>query len=488
MGPKPNYGSPSQRQWSLLEQVKQLHREAVTHRKAGRFAEALDLLHEAEKLAPNNTFVLGDLGYIHRKRHEYSLAASYFLRALKVQPANKFILDGLAITYREMGDFPQAIHYFKQNLALEPHDKQALDGLAITYREMGAYGQAVESYQKLLELFPDSVYGLVGLGDVYRAAGQKEEALRWYEKALEFARQNRKGAQSLIRAGRVAQDLGQVADAAHYYEVAMEYDKDNRSLKRRVEQLRKEKEAAEEKLRLEQRKGAMSRVALSVIHEIRQPLGAILYKVQFLRRRLERNQLERPETLAGLSETEQYGKRLDTLLSRFRILAWSKEKIKTEKVDLNAVVSNVLLELAEQLMGNKIKVAQNLAPSRPFILADKILLEVVLINLLTNAREAMSAKVGLSQITLTTLVADEQVSLTVADTGPGISPEHLPKLFEDEFTTKGNDRGLGLYISHQIVTECGGQIAVTSTVGEGTTIHLTFPQVKETAQDTLLAA
>jgi len=339
-----------------------------------------------------------------------------------------------------------------------------------------------------LELFPDSVYGLVGLGDVYRAAGQKEEALRWYEKALEFARQNRKGAQSLIRAGRVAQDLGQVADAAHYYEVAMEYDKDNRSLKRRVEQLRKEKEAAEEKLRLEQRKGAMSRVALSVIHEIRQPLGAILYKVQFLRRRLERNQLERPETLAGLSETEQYGKRLDTLLSRFRILAWSKEKIKTEKVDLNAVVSNVLLELAEQLMGNKIKVAQNLAPSRPFILADKILLEVVLINLLTNAREAMSAKVGLSQITLTTLVADEQVSLTVADTGPGISPEHLPKLFEDEFTTKGNDRGLGLYISHQIVTECGGQIAVTSTVGEGTTIHLTFPQVKETAQDTLLAA
>jgi signal transduction histidine kinase len=120
-------------------------------------------------------------------------------------------------------------------------------------------------------------------------------------------------------------------------------------------------------------------------------------------------------------------------------------------------------------------VTMKLDESLPSIVADSNAIGQVLLNLLTNARSAMTN--GGGEVTIETgyLPATRSVRLVVRDTGPGIAPEILPKIFDPFFTTKPDGTGLGLSISHGIVHDHHGTLAVRSDVGKGTAFTLTLP-------------
>jgi two-component system NtrC family sensor kinase len=128
-----------------------------------------------------------------------------------------------------------------------------------------------------------------------------------------------------------------------------------------------------------------------------------------------------------------------------------------------------------QLEGSRIRVRRELAPRVPPIRGNENRIQQVFFNLILNARDAMPSG---GWLTLrTSAEADDTVVVEVADTGHGIRREHIKRIYDPFFTTKGigQGTGLGLSVSYGIVQEHGGAIFVESTPGQGTTFRVALP-------------
>jgi two-component system sensor kinase FixL len=136
---------------------------------------------------------------------------------------------------------------------------------------------------------------------------------------------------------------------------------------------------------------------------------------------------------------------------------------------------------ALSLVGAKeqgVRVTFQFDPDAPYVLADRIQVQQVLLNLIRNAIEAMQES-PLRELKIgTSLVDDGHVELTVEDTGPGLAPEVAAQLFQPFVTTKKHGMGVGLSICRTIVESHGGKIWADSKQGEGTTFHFTLRTVK----------
>ena len=139
------------------------------------------------------------------------------------------------------------------------------------------------------------------------------------------------------------------------------------------------------------------------------------------------------------------------------------------------MINAALLLIGDQLRKVDIDVQTNLDRTLPPIMGHAIALERVLINLLSNARDAMPQ--GGAVMITSGLLSDRLgwLHLTVADTGPGIPADTLDKVFNLLYTTKANGSGLGLWLSRRIVHEHNGRIEVQSEPGRGTTFTITLP-------------
>jgi signal transduction histidine kinase len=142
-------------------------------------------------------------------------------------------------------------------------------------------------------------------------------------------------------------------------------------------------------------------------------------------------------------------------------------------VNLNTQLDEAVKLAQYVTLLNEIEVVRNYAVD-PLVRSKPEEILQVLVNLVTNAFQAMS---GRGTLQLTTGRQDDRVTVTIADSGPGISPTIIDKIFDPFFTTKepGHGTGLGLHIAQTIVTKYGGQISVTSRDGHGTTFRLQFP-------------
>lgn len=118
-----------------------------------------------------------------------------------------------------------------------------------------------------------------------------------------------------------------------------------------------------------------------------------------------------------------------------------------------------------------------MAADLPLILADYNQLQQVILNIVTNAQQAIADTKRKGRITVTTDAIEDYVTVSIADNGPGISPEYMTKIFDPFFTTKpeGGGSGLGLSVCHGIITEHGGNIYAESTSGKGTTFIIELP-------------
>jgi signal transduction histidine kinase len=151
------------------------------------------------------------------------------------------------------------------------------------------------------------------------------------------------------------------------------------------------------------------------------------------------------------------------------------------ETDLNQVIRDTLSLLDHQFKTAQILIDLDLAGDLPPIHGNAGKLQQVFLNLLLNAKEAMPAG---GRLRIATLV-NGQVEAVVTDSGSGIAPEHLKRIYDPFFTTKTTPRpgdrrgtGLGLSVSYGIIQEHAGKIHVQSTVGAGTTFHLEFPLLR----------
>lgn len=229
-----------------------------------------------------------------------------------------------------------------------------------------------------------------------------------------------------------------------------------------IENLRETQEQLLQKEKL----ASVGQLAAGVAHEINNPLGSVLLYADILHKETPpENVQQRADLEMIINEATRCKTIVNDLLNFSR-----QNEVLAQETDLNALLRELAEEVTRLELYQKVKVVQDLDPNLPVIQADPLQLRQVFLNLMNNAAEAMPEG---GTLTLRTRrdPANGQVIAEVQDTGIGIPPENMKKIFTPFFTTKpiGKGTGLGLAIIYGIIKMHRGQISVQSEVGKGTT-------------------
>jgi two-component system NtrC family sensor kinase len=247
-------------------------------------------------------------------------------------------------------------------------------------------------------------------------------------------------------------------------QLGREFDAMARALEEREQALAEQ----QEKLVRAERLAAVGRVSAQVAHEVRNPLSSIGLNVELLQDALQRARFrstaDAEEVRTLLQAVTREVDRLTETTERYLRMARSPEPVLAAE-EVNAVVDAVLDFAAGELTRAGIRVERSLVPGLPRALVDEGQLRQVLLNLVRNAREAMSAG---GTLRLSTGAAEGGLQIRVEDTGPGISEAARARLFDPLFTTKPHGTGLGLALSRQILEAHGGALICERTGPEGT--------------------
>jgi len=225
----------------------------------------------------------------------------------------------------------------------------------------------------------------------------------------------------------------------------------------------------EEQLQHSEKMASIGLLAAGVAHEVNTPLAGISSYAQMLRRQVEPGNPQ-AELLEKIEkQTFRASKIINSLLNFSRSGGGELESL-----DLNKIVADVLSLLEHQLETARVKVRREMTEGLPRVRGSENRLQQVFFNLILNARDAMPSG---GWLTVVTHSDDDTVIVEVKDTGDGIKKEHVKRIYDPFFTTKGIGRGtgLGLSVSYGILQEHGGAIFVDSAPGKGTTFQVALP-------------
>ena len=213
----------------------------------------------------------------------------------------------------------------------------------------------------------------------------------------------------------------------------------------------------------------------ALAHELSQPMSAILINAQAARRLLARDPVDLTEVREALDDIIANDKRAGAVIERLRTLL-KKGNIAFEALDLNDVAREVLDLTRSDFLARRISVTTRLAASIPPVDGDRVQLQQVLLNLVLNACESMSANtLDERRLTVTTTADDGFVQIAISDRGVGIPDDQRDAVFEPFVTFREQGLGLGLAISRSIILAHGGQIVAENNVDRGTTFKCLIP-------------
>jgi len=247
-------------------------------------------------------------------------------------------------------------------------------------------------------------------------------------------------------------------------------------LKEQLEMERKLRQIQEQLLNSE-KLAAMGRLTSQVAHELNNPLYGIMNTLELLKTEISPQSKRRKILEMALSETV----RLSDLLKK--MLSFSKpDQEERQLVDINTILDEILLLHQKQLQENDVKIAYSLAEDLATVHASINQLRQVFLNMISNARDAMPDG---GTLTVKTGVENGMIRIDITDTGVGINPENLSKIFDAFFTTKDSVKGVGLGLSvcYGFIKDHGGDITVKSKLNVGTTFTITLPEYHEAPEE-----
>jgi len=250
-----------------------------------------------------------------------------------------------------------------------------------------------------------------------------------------------------------------------------------------------ESKRAEEALRQAQadlaranRVTTMGELTASLAHEVNQPIGAAITDANTCLRWLTRDQPDLEEARAAASRMVKDGKRAGEIIGRIRVL-FQKGTPEREWVDVNEVIREMIVLLHNEITQHSISVRTELARDLPRVMGDRVRLQQVMMNLIMNSIDAMKDVAGTREIGIKSQPAEnEQLLVSVSDTGVGLPPKQADQIFNAFFTTKSHGTGMGLRISRSIVESHGGRLWAADNSPRGASFHFTLP-TKATAHE-----
>jgi predicted ATPase/signal transduction histidine kinase len=228
------------------------------------------------------------------------------------------------------------------------------------------------------------------------------------------------------------------------------------------------------------RVATMGQLSASIAHEVNQPLTASVTNAQAALRWLRTQPPELEEVRQALGRIVRDGNRAGDVINRVRTLI-KKAPSRKDALDINEAILEVIALTRVEAVKSSVSVEAQLAEGLPLIQGDRVQLQQVVLNLIVNAVEAMSDISDRPRELLIRTARGESDSVVVAvrDSGPGLAPASLERLFESFYTTKPGGLGMGLSICRSIIDSHGGQLSVTANEPHGAVFQFTLPAIPE---------
>jgi signal transduction histidine kinase len=244
--------------------------------------------------------------------------------------------------------------------------------------------------------------------------------------------------------------------------------------RKRAEQQRERLRQVEADLAHMNRVTTMGELTASLAHELNQPIAAAITNANACLRWLARNQPDLAEARDAARRAVRDGTRAGDIIDRLRAFYKKGAPPRREPVDVNEVAGEILMLLRTEADRHSIAMRPEFAPKIPRVVADRVQLQQVFMNLMVNGIEAM--KPGGGELTISSRLGEHgQLLISVRDTGVGLPAGELDQMFGAFFTTKPHGTGMGLAISRSIVESHGGRLWASGNLGPGATFYFTLP-------------
>lgn len=272
-----------------------------------------------------------------------------------------------------------------------------------------------------------------------------------------------------------------------FTERKLQEEENRRRLEQMVDERTSQLQETHAKLLHKDKMASLGKLAASVVHEINNPIAGLLNFILLMKRILK----EEAGKVGGLASFDRYLTLMETETRRIsrivsNLLTFSRQsKIELGSQDINRLVEETLFLNDNLLKIQNVKVDKQLDPALPHVVGSADQLKQIFMNMVSNAAEAMEGKGGgLLSVQTKCGIAQDSIRISFSDTGVGVSPEQLDKLFEPFYTTKkkGKGVGLGLSVVYGIIKAHNGSIAVDSRPGDGATFTIELPLSPERQQ------
>lgn len=228
----------------------------------------------------------------------------------------------------------------------------------------------------------------------------------------------------------------------------------------------------EQLVRIQDKMASLGRVAAGIAHEIRNPLSGINMYLSALENKIASG--EGPELETIVAKIQAASAKVEGVIKR--VLDFSRPSTpNVSLINLNQVVKNVIDLSSVTLRKGGVSLESSLAQDLPPVHADGQLLEQVLLNLVTNAVQALGDVKGEKKIGLTSSMERDRIIIKVADNGPGVPPQIRERIFDPFFTGRRDGFGIGLSLCHRIVSDHGGKLSVSGSQWGGAEFHMEIP-------------
>jgi PAS domain S-box-containing protein len=221
------------------------------------------------------------------------------------------------------------------------------------------------------------------------------------------------------------------------------------------------------------RVSTMGELTASLAHEIKQPIGAAITNAEACAQLLDRVQPDVLEAREAALEMAKDAKRAANIIDRVRSL-YRRGYSQMDTLDISEVIGEMLLMLRNEANQHLVDIRTDVAEGLPKVIADRVQVQQVFMNLMLNGMQAMEKTGGVLTIKVQ-LRQDDQVQISVSDTGVGLPAAEADRIFDAFFTTKPEGSGMGLAISRSIIESHGGCLWAVANPERGATFHFTLP-------------